>query len=121
MKGADEFNNSYHLFEMLYHSGIALIAGIMKDLNKVSTQGFSFSRMVINGAVSGFVGVITFLFLDWLGLDSRLCAAFTGIAGWLGVNLMDFFGLLFKKFIAKKFEVPVTVDEEAKHSELLNK
>jgi len=117
----EDVNNSINFLLSFGHVGIALIAGIMKELNRVNTLGFSFKRTMINGLVGAFVGLMSgFLCLNW-NVPIYLSFFIVSISGWLGGNLLDFFGLILKKFIANKFDVTVTVDEEVKHSELVNK
>ena len=117
----EDINNSINYLLSFGHVGLAMIAGIMKELNRVNTIGFSFKRTMINGVVGSFTGVLTGFLCLQFKVPTYLTLFIVSISGWLGGNLIDFFGLLLKKFIAKKFEVPVTVDEEGKHSELLNK
>ena len=92
----------------------------MKELNKVEENGFSFLRLVRNGAVSAFVGGSIFFLLAYLEWNIYLVAFSTSVAGWLGGNLMDYGGLLFKKSVSDKLGINLSVEEERSHSELIN-
>ena len=117
----DGFNDAINWLYLLIHFVIAFLAGSMKELNRVASNRFIFRNLISQCAVSSFVGVITFLVLDWLGLDFRLCAAITGVADWLGSSFMDFMSLVIKKRISKMMDVNITQEEERSHSKLINK
>ena len=118
MKGTGGIHDIMKLFHVLIHFLFAFVAGSMRKLNEVQTQKFSFGGLISSGAVSSFVGVITYLVCDYFGLDWRLSAAFTGIAGWFGGNWMNFLGLFSKKVIGNVSGVNITPEEEARHGEL---
>ena len=117
----EEFKDVINYLLLTVHFVIAFVAGSMKELNKLQSRKFSFRNLIANGAVSSFAGVIAFLILDYFGLDWRLCAAGTGIAGWSGSYFMDYLSLVLKKRINKITDTNITVDEERSHSELINK
>ena len=118
----EEFNKDVGINWTLVviHGALALVSGGMKELHKVQNKGFIFKVFVANAAVSSLVGIIFFFLLAGFELPTYLCAAFTGIAGWMGGNLMDFLGLLLKKGVTNKLGTTVTVEEEKAHSELIN-
>jgi small basic protein len=89
---------------ILIHAVLALIAGIIKDLHASMKEGFKPIKMICNGIVSSFVGIVIFFLCTSLHLDAYLTAFFTSIGGWVGGNLMDFFGEVLKKFISKKVD-----------------
>ena len=109
-----------NIMQVLIHGVIALLSGIMKELHKIQNKGFRFDVFVANASVSSFVGIIFFFILAWLELPVYLCAALTGIAGWMGGNFMDFLGLVLKRSVTNKLGATVTVEEEKLHSELVN-
>ena len=121
MNTTNGFNDAINWFYILIHFVIAFVAGSIKEINKVASNRFSFRNLISGGAVSSFVGTLTYLVCDFAGLDGRLCIVFTGVGGWLGVNLMDFLGLALKKKIGKIIDVDVSAEEEKSHSELINK
>ena len=121
MKDTGGFNDYINWFYLAIHLLIAFIAGSLKEINKVSSNRFSFRNLISGGAVSSFAGALAYLLSDFAGLDGRLCVAITGIAGWLGGNLIDFSGLLLKKKLGKMIDADVSVEEEKRHSELVNK
>ena len=108
-------------FYVAIHFLFAFVAGSMRKLNDVQSQKFSFSGLISSGAISSFAGVITYLICDYFGLDWRLSAAFTGVAGWFGGNWMNFLGLFSKKVIGNVSGVNITPEDEAKHRDALNK
>ena len=111
----------FNLAQMIAHGSIALLAGAMKELHKLQDRGFKFKIFVANAAVSAFVGIIFFFILAGFEIPTYFCAALTGIAGWMGGNLMDFLGLLLKRGVSNKLGTPISVEEEKTHSELINK
>ena len=114
-------SEGFNMLQALIHLVIAFVAGSMKGLHKIESKGFKFTSFVANAAVSSFVGVMFFFLSSWLEFPTSLCAAVTGIAGWMGGNLMDFLGLVLKKSVTNKLGTTITVEEEKIHSELINK
>ena len=121
MKLAEGLNDLTVWFLALIHFLLALMAGGMKELNRLQSRKFSFRNMVSGMAVSSFSGLITYLILDYCGLAWQLVAAGTGIAGWSGSLFLDYLSLVAKKKILKIMDVNITPDEERSHSELINK
>ena len=113
-------DEGFNTLQVLIHLVIAFMAGSAKGLHKIESKGFKFTAFVANAAVSSFVGIIFFFILASLNWPTYLCAALVGIAGWMGRNFMDFFGLVLKKSVANKLGTTVTVEEEKIHSELIN-
>jgi small basic protein len=89
---------------VLIHALLALVAGVVKDLNVAMKEGFKPVRMVCNGIVSSFVGVVIFFLCTSLNADTYLTAFFTSIGGWMGGNLMDFFSDVLKRYITRKLD-----------------
>lgn len=87
---------------ILIHAFLALVAGIIKDLNVAMKEGFKPLKMICNGIISSFVGIVVFFLCMSLGTDNYLTAFFTSIAGWMGGSLMDFFSDLLKKYLSRK-------------------
>lgn len=111
-------NNELNLLQICIYAIIALLAGIMKELHRLTDNKYKFSiaRLIANGAVSSFVGITTYFLLQNFEVNDYFTAFCTSIAGWIGGNLMDFFGVIFKKFVGKKLDVDVT-DDDVKRTE----
>ena len=115
------FSEIIDVLHIFLHFSIAGLAGIMKELHKIESKGFSFSRLLASAAVSSFVGVTIFFILAYFELNVYLIAFSTSIAGWLGGNTLDYAGLLLKRYVGNKFNTDISIDDEKKHSELINK
>lgn len=88
----------------MIHALLAMLAGIIKELNKSMKEGFNVVKMICNGIISSFVGIVVFFLCMSFGIDAYLTAFFTSLGGWMGGNLMDFLGGLVKKYISKKLD-----------------
>jgi hypothetical protein len=109
-------NLDINILAILIHGLIALIAGLMKEINKVSKAKISVIRMVSNGTVSAFVGITVFFLLKSLEASPYLTAFCTSVAGWAGGPLMDFFAELAKKLLKDKAGI-ADKSEETKDTE----
>lgn len=99
-------HSNVDFLQVLIHAIIALLAGIMKELNELDKRKkFSVIRLIANGAVSSFVGVTTFFLLQHFELSPYLTAFCTSIAGWMGGSIMDYFSAIMKKILASKFDI----------------
>ena len=122
MKSTEVLNDTINYLHLTIHFLVALVAGVMKELNKVQSSKFSFRNMIANGAVSSFVGLMSFLVLTGLlDLNVYLSVSISGLTGWIGGSMMDYLGLMLKKVIGKKLGVDISTEEEKSHSELINK
>ena len=92
------------------HLGLGAIAGAMKEVNKIQSSRFSLKNLIAGSAVAAFVAFVAYLLLGGFSINGNLVAAITGIAGWMGGNLMDFFGQALKKMISKKLGITATND-----------
>ena len=107
--------------QIMIHFGVALVAGIMKGVNRINTGDFNIIRTIADGAIGSFTGVMSgFLCLNF-SVPIYLTLFIVSLSGWLGGNLINFFGYLGKKMLAKSAGVTATVEEEIKHSELVNR
>ena len=107
--------------QIMIHFGVALVAGIMKGVNRINTGDFNIIRTIADGAIGSFTGVMSgFLCLNF-NVPIYLTLFTVSLSGWLGGNLMNFFAYIGKKMVAKSAGVAASVEEEIKHDEFLNK
>jgi uncharacterized membrane protein YeaQ/YmgE (transglycosylase-associated protein family) len=89
---------------ILIHAILAMVAGLVKDLNYSMKHGFNLLKMCCNGIISSFVGVVVFFLCMSFEVDDYLAAFFTSMGGWMGGNLMEFLGDLVKRYITRKID-----------------
>ena len=115
------FDIGLNVLHLLTHAVAALLLGVAKELNRLNSKRFSFADFSVNALISFIVGGFSYLPLAYYSVNILLSLFISGIIGWMGGNAMDFAAFVLKKFTAKKLDVAMTVDEEVKHSELVNK
>ena len=114
-------NIGINKIQIMIHFGVALVAGIMKGVNRINTGDFNIVRTIADGAIGSFTGVMSgFLCLNW-NVPIYLTLFIVSLSGWLGGNLMNFFAYIGKKVVAKSAGVATSIEEEIKHDEFLNK
>ena len=109
-----EVNVGVDLLHLLVHAVLALFGGIARELYQVQSKGFNFLSFLSNAVVSVFAGVSMFLMIANFDLANPLVAFCSCIAGWLGGNLIDFFGWLVMKVASQKAGVTLKEEELTK-------
>ena len=88
--------------DLLIAGGIGGVGGVLYYLSQVQNgKVFTWTFLILNAAISAFAGVIAMVLLRHLaGFDYDVCAAFSGIAGWMGTNGLE----LMRKRIVNSIE-----------------
>lgn len=105
--------NTIDFLQVMIHAVIALFAGMMRELNAINDKHkFNLLRLISSGAVSSFVGITTYFLLQNFDASSYFIAFCTSIGGWMGGNLMEYFSILVRKYITKKFDIDIDSNDE---------
>lgn len=106
--------NDMHWTDLLFNVSIALFGGIAKLLTSNAKK--KLSHFVSSALVGGFAGLLTYMLCSSCGASWQITSFATGVAGYMGETILDFFTKLLpellKKFMTGKFNIQINVEDE---------
>jgi len=84
-------------YAILIHATLAFFGGCVREVDLAGKKGFSVFQFVSGAFVSTFGGVVTFFICMSYNVSPWLTAALTSLAGYVGIPILDFFIVAFKK------------------------
>jgi len=87
-KDPDNVSWLLQLVPMIFAVLLAALGGAIQYLNKIDRNGtaFSFVKLLIEIATSGFVGIVSFELCDAAGFSWQITAALVAISGHMGAR-----------------------------------
>lgn len=99
-------------YDLLFNLAISLFGGLVKTLT--SEEQKNFSKFLASAVVGGFAGLLTYMICSNFGLSWQITSFATGVAGYMGDTILDFFSKLIPKFISGKFNIKIEEKDEDK-------
>jgi len=103
--------SNYSLITYVWVILLSIWGGIVHHIKKVKTgvvARFSLSELVGDLFISGFIGVMTFYFCEYAGVDKMLTAFLVGISSHMGTRGL----MMLEDVAAKKFGVSVNKEND---------
>ena len=101
---------NYSFITYLWVFAMAMFGGVAHNVKKLKNgtlARFSFSELLGDLIISGFLGVVTFFLCEYAGLDRMLTAALIGMSAHQGTRGIYFI----EEIIAKKFKLDIPKDK----------
>lgn len=104
MPNNDPQNYSFITYAWVF--GMAMLGGVAHNVKKLkdgTLSRFSFSELLGDLIISGFLGVVTFFLCEYAGLDKLLTAALIGISSHQGTRGIYFI----EELIARRLKIDI--------------
>lgn len=75
---------------VMLHALLALTGGSVREISRLNHGGFNWLSFSGGILVSAFAGVVVFFICRYFATDDWLTAALTSVAGYGGINALDF-------------------------------
>ena len=95
---------NYSFITYLWVIGMAMLGGVAHNVKKLKNgtlKRFSFSELIGDLIISGFLGIVTFFLCEYAGLDRMLSAALVGMSAHQGTRGIYFI----EELIARKLKL----------------
>ena len=104
--------NKISIFSLAIHGLVAFMSGVVKTITEGQELVLkSFTRFLAGGLVGVFAGMVTYFVCRHFEISEHLTVAFTGLAGYMGVPLLELFSFILKRTILGLFGFHI-MDEE---------
>ena len=110
----------YSVITYLWVIGVAIAGSLVsrfQEWKEHKRKRIVIQELIGELIVSGFCGIITFFLCEFLEVPQLMTAVFCSVAGKMGNQSLDFFGLLFMKFFEKQLDVKLNHNEESQNDE----
>lgn len=100
---------NYSFITYLWVFAMAMLGGVANNVKKIkdgTLKRFSFSELVGDLIISGFLGIVTFFLCEYAGLDRMLTAALIGMSAHQGTRGIYFI----EELIARQLKLNVPKD-----------
>ena len=102
---------NYSLITYVWVIGMAMLGGVANNVKKLkdgTLKRFSFSELLGDLIISGFLGIVTFFLCEYAGLDRMLSAALVGMSAHQGTRGIYFI----EELIARKLKLDTKEGEK---------
>lgn len=100
---------NYSIITYLWVLGMAALGGISHNIKKIKSgelKRFSFSELLGDLVISGFLGIVTFFLCEYANFEQILTAAIVGISSHQGTRGIYFI----EELIARRFKIDLHKD-----------
>ena len=100
---------SYNFITYLWVLAMAALGGISNNIKKIRSgelKRFSFSELLGDLVISGFIGIVTFFLCEYENLEQILTAAIVGMSAHQGTRGIYFI----EKLLASRFKIDLDKD-----------
>lgn len=102
---------NYNIITYVWILVLSAFGGVANNIRKIKSgelKRFSFSELVGDLVISGFLGVITFFLCEYENLDHMLTAAIIGMSAHQGTRGIYFI----EKMLASRFKIDLDEDKK---------
>ena len=101
------------MWNYIIAAGLSAGGGLARILNKKDKRILTAFKITSELFVSAFVGLMVYLFLRWVNLaDSPLMGLLSGLAGWIGPQVLDGIIAKVKKAVGLEDKPPEDKDKK---------
>lgn len=104
---------NYSFITYVWVFAMAMLGGVAHNIKKIKNgtlKRFSFSELVGDLIISGFLGLITFFLCEYADIDRLLSAAFIGMSAHLGTRGIYFI----EEIVFHYFKIKIDLTKDSK-------
>ena len=107
------FGDKINFTDFIFNIALAIFGGFVKLLTENSKHK-TLRKYVASAIVGGFAGILTYLICQYFNWNIYLTAFATGVAGYTGDSILNFFSSIIPLIFKKKINIEIENKEGGK-------